>query len=60
MRFRAATALVLGLIASLYAFAQDVVNVTEVTPNVVVFATSSGNVVASVGPDGALLIGTPS
>jgi hypothetical protein len=25
-----------------------------------VFTTSSGNVVASVGPDGALLVGTPS
>lgn len=34
--------------------------VTEVTPNVLVFATTSGNVVASVGPDGALLVGTPS
>jgi cyclase len=34
--------------------------VTDITPNVVLFATSSGNVVCSVGPDGALLIGTPS
>jgi cyclase len=42
------------------ASAQETVGVTEVTPNVVVFATSTGNVVASVGPDGALLIGTPS
>lgn len=40
--------------------AQEQVGVTEVTPNVMVFATSTGNVVASVGPDGALLIGTPS
>ncbi len=36
------------------------VSLTEVTPNVLVFGTSSGNVVASIGPDGALLIGTPS
>jgi hypothetical protein len=34
--------------------------VTQITPNVLMFATSSGNVVASVGPDGALLVGTPS
>jgi len=34
--------------------------ITDVTPHVLVFATSSGNVVASVGPDGALLVGTPS
>lgn len=40
--------------------AQDQPTVTQVTPNVLVFATSSGNVVASVGPDGALLVGTPS
>lgn len=36
------------------------VTMTEVTPNVLVFATALGNVVASVGPDGALLVGTPS
>lgn len=40
--------------------AQERVNVTQITPNVLVFATSAGNVVASVGPDGALLVGTPS
>lgn len=40
--------------------AQGTVGVTEITPNVVVFATRTGNVVALVGPDGALLIGTPS
>jgi hypothetical protein len=39
--------------------AQDV-QVTEVTPSVLVFATSNGNVVGSAGPDGAFLIGTPS
>ena|SRR5215472_8963033 len=41
-------------------WAQDAVGFREVTPNVLVFATKTGNVVASVGPDGALLIGTPS
>jgi hypothetical protein len=40
--------------------AQETVGITEVTPNVLVFATRTGNVIASVGPDGALLIGTPS
>ena len=40
--------------------AQEAVGFREVTPNVLVFATRTGNVVASVGPDGALLIGTPS
>ena len=39
---------------------QTDVGVTEVTPSVFVFATSAGNVVASIGPDGALLVGTPS
>src|SRR5205085_12537219 len=39
---------------------QEQVEVTEVTPQVLVLATSTGNVVASVGPDGALLVGTPS
>jgi hypothetical protein len=38
---------------------QDIVGVTEVTPNALVFSTSTGNVVASIGPDGALLVGTP-
>jgi cyclase len=40
--------------------AQERVTVTRITPNVLVFATSTGNAVASVGPDGALLVGTPS
>ena len=40
--------------------AQDNVTVTEITPQVLVFATTAGNVVASVGTDGALLVGTPS
>lgn len=56
----AVTGLILAFIGNSVAAAQDSVVVTEVTPNVVVFATTSGNVVASIGPDGALLIGTPS
>ena len=40
--------------------AQDKVTVTEIAPQVLVFATIAGNVVASVGKDGALLVGTPS
>ncbi|MGC1107377.1 MAG: hypothetical protein WA876_12645 [Candidatus Acidiferrales bacterium] len=40
--------------------AQERVGLTQITPKVFVFATSGGNVVASVGPDGALLVGTPS
>lgn len=39
---------------------REKVGVTEITPNLLVFSTSSGNVVASVGSDGVLLIGTPS
>jgi cyclase len=37
----------------------DAVGVTEITPTLLVFSTTAGNVVASVGTDGALLIGTP-
>lgn len=40
--------------------AQQRIKMTEITPSVLVFATRMGNVVASVGQDGALLIGTPS
>lgn len=40
--------------------AQQRIKMTEITPNVLVFATRTGNVLASVGPDGALLIGMPS
>lgn len=40
--------------------ADETVGVTEITPGVLVLSTSTGNVVASVGPDGALLVGTPS
>jgi cyclase len=59
-----AAVLALGFLAlslnSAAARAQERVRVMEITPDVLVFATSGGNVVASVGPDGALLVGTPS
>lgn len=53
-------AFVLALLFAGVGRAQETVGITEVTPNVVVFATRTGNVVALVGPDGALLIGMPS
>ncbi len=64
-QFSSRVAAAVGLAALLAVFvnganAQEQVKVTEITPNVLVFATSAGNVVASVGPDGALLVGTPS
>ena len=37
--------------------AQDAVPVTEITTKLLVFSTTVGNVVASMGPDGALLVG---
>lgn len=40
--------------------ADEAVRTTEITPSVLVFSTSTGNVVASVGDDGVLLVGTPS
>ena len=40
--------------------AAEAVTTTEISPDLLVFATSSGNVIASVGPDGAFLVGTPS
>jgi hypothetical protein len=39
--------------------AEDAVGVTEITTKLLVFSTTAGNVVASIGPDGALLVGTP-
>jgi hypothetical protein len=61
---RRAIAVLVGLLsASLShspAAAADSLTTTEVTSSVVVFGTSSGNVVVSIGPDGALLVGTPS
>ena len=32
---------------------------TEIKPDVLVFSTSTGNVIASVGPDGVLILGSP-
>jgi hypothetical protein len=40
--------------------AQKTVGVTEIASNLLVFSTAAGNVVASVGKDGAFLVGTPS
>lgn len=39
--------------------AQATFGATEITPNLLVFSTAAGNVVASVGKDGAFLVGTP-
>lgn len=57
---RTLTAFLLMLLFAGFARAQETVGLTEITPNVLVFATRTGNVVALVGPDGALLVGTPS
>ena len=58
---RLAVTLILTLVLPLNSvLAQEQVSVTDISPAVLVFATSTGNVVASIGPDGALLIGTPS
>jgi hypothetical protein len=48
-----------GLVGACGLAAQDT-SVTEISSHLLVFATSTGNVVCSVGDDGALLIGTPS
>jgi cyclase len=40
--------------------AQEKVGITEITPSLLVFATSAGNVIASAGKDGVLLVGIPS
>jgi cyclase len=40
--------------------ADEKVGVTEIAPGLLVFATSAGNVIASVGRDGVLLVGLPS
>ncbi len=53
-------ALVMGFLSNVVANTQDDVDITQISPNVLVFATGSGNVVASIGPDGTLLVGTPS
>ena len=53
-------AFVLMLLVAGVGKAQETVGITEITPSVLVFATRTGNVIALVGPDGALLIGMPS
>lgn len=40
--------------------AQENVTVTELSPHLLLVGTSTGNVIVSIGPDGALLTGTPS
>ena len=55
--FLAATFLL--FIIQVAAASDENVGVTEITPTTLVFSTSGGNVVASLGPDGALLVGTP-
>lgn len=56
--------IVLGLLAfggsGASARQQNTVTTEELTPNLLVLSTSSGNILASVGPDGGLLVGTPS
>lgn len=48
------------LLCSVAFAAQETVGVTEISPTLLVFSTKAGNVVASVGKDGAFLVGTPS
>ena len=57
---RVMPALLFSLLFVCVGKAQENVGIKEITPNVLVFATRTGNVIALVGPDGALLIGTPS
>jgi len=59
-RARMLTAFVFVLLLADVSRAQENVAITEITPNVVVFATRTGNVIVLVGSDGALLVGTPS
>ena len=42
------------------ALGAEEVSVTEISPTLLLFGTSAGNVLTSIGPDGALMIGTPS
>jgi len=55
----ALVALSFSLAVNVPLLAQAVVNVTEIAPNLLVYSTTAGNVVASVGKDGAFLVGTP-
>lgn len=50
----------LACLAGSICFASPQESGAEIAPHVILFATSNGNVVCSVGPDGALLLGTPS
>ena len=46
--------------ASILASAQNTsLTITEIKPDVLVFSTSTGNVIASVGLDGVLIVGAP-
>jgi hypothetical protein len=63
MHLRLKTVLVAVLSAPMAVYsspAQDAMHVQVIAPNLIIFPTTSGNVVTSVGKDGALLIGTPS
>jgi hypothetical protein len=53
-------ALLLLVVTTCASGTEEEVSQTEITPSVLVFRTNSGNIVVSVGSDGALLIGTPS
>lgn len=59
-RLRMIIALILALMGCSTIRAQETVKVTRIAPHVLVLATTAGNVVVSIGPDGALLVGTPS
>ena len=59
--FRQGTLVLAVVVASFgTAMARDTVGMTEITSTVIVFSTTAGNVIACVGTDGALLVGTPS
>jgi cyclase len=60
MRGNPRLALALIVCVAPLAAAAETPRITEVSPHLLIFSTSSGNVIASVGPDGALLVGTPS
>lgn len=45
--------------SSLTSAQNTTLTITEIKPDVLVFSTSTGNVVASIGPDGILILGAP-
>jgi cyclase len=51
--------LFVALVCQPLCLAQQPLAVQQVAPNLLLFSTRRGNVIASVGEDGALLIGTP-